>query len=94
MIDKPNVIALEISARDPRSEMLRDESRSKRLLADVQLILWPVGGLVMGVSMGLAGVGGMLRRMLYVNGLGPFQSFMNAAPCIFDGPRALVSTAN
>ena len=33
----------------------------------------------MGVSMGLAGVNGMLRRMLYLNGLGPFQPFMNAA---------------
>ena len=48
-------------------------------LADLQLILWTVGGLVMGVSMGLAGVNGMLRRMLYLNGLGPFQPFMNAA---------------
>ena len=33
----------------------------------------------MGLSMGLAGVGGMLRRMVYVNGLGPFQQYMNAA---------------
>ena len=33
----------------------------------------------MGLSMGLAGVGGMLRRMLYINGLGPFQPYMNAA---------------
>jgi len=48
-------------------------------LADLQLILWTVGGLVMGVSMGLAGVNGMLRRMLYLDGLGPFQPFMNAA---------------
>jgi heme/copper-type cytochrome/quinol oxidase subunit 1 len=31
------------------------------------------------VTIGLAGVGGMLRRMLYVNGLGPFQPYMNAA---------------
>ena len=48
-------------------------------LADLQLILWTVGGLVMGISMGLAGVNGMLRRMLYLNGLGSFQPFMNAA---------------
>ena len=48
-------------------------------LADLQLILWTVGGLVMGISMGLAGVNGMLRRMLYLNGLGTFQPFMNAA---------------
>jgi heme/copper-type cytochrome/quinol oxidase subunit 1 len=58
--------------------MLTGKQLNERL-ADVQLILWTVGGLVMGVSMGLAGVGGMLRRMLYVNGLGPFQPFMNAA---------------
>jgi cytochrome c oxidase subunit 1 len=48
-------------------------------LADLQLILWTAGGLVMGVSMGLAGVSGMLRRMIYINGLGPFQPYMNAA---------------
>jgi len=48
-------------------------------LANVQLVLWTVGGLLMGLSMGLAGVGGMLRRMVYVNGLGPFQQYMNAA---------------
>jgi cytochrome c oxidase subunit 1 len=48
-------------------------------LANVQLILWTMGALVMGLSMGLAGVGGMLRRMLYINGLGPFQPYMNAA---------------
>jgi len=48
-------------------------------LADLQLILWTVGGLVMGISMGLAGVNGMLRRMLYLNGLGSFQPFMNAS---------------
>ena len=48
-------------------------------LADLQLILWTVGGLVMGISMGLAGVNGMLRRMLYLNGLGSFQPYMNAA---------------
>jgi heme/copper-type cytochrome/quinol oxidase subunit 1 len=33
----------------------------------------------MGLSMGVAGVNGMLRRMLYVNGLGPFQEYMNVA---------------
>ena len=33
----------------------------------------------MGLSMGVAGVNGMLRRMLYINGLGPFQEYMNAA---------------
>ena len=33
----------------------------------------------MGLGMGLAGVAGMLRRMLYLNGLGPFQPYMNAA---------------
>jgi heme/copper-type cytochrome/quinol oxidase subunit 1 len=33
----------------------------------------------MGLGMGLAGVAGMLRRMLYINGLGPFQPYMNAA---------------
>ena len=48
-------------------------------LADIQLILWTIGGLVMGLGMGLAGVVGMLRRMLYINGLGPFQPYMNAA---------------
>jgi cytochrome c oxidase subunit 1 len=48
-------------------------------LGDVQLILWTVGGLVMGLSMGLAGVSGMLRRMLYIDGLGAFQVYMNAA---------------
>jgi heme/copper-type cytochrome/quinol oxidase subunit 1 len=58
--------------------MLTGKQLSERL-ADVQLILWTVGGLVMGLSMGLAGVVGMLRRMLYINGLGPFQPYMNAA---------------
>jgi cytochrome c oxidase subunit 1 len=48
-------------------------------LADVQLVLWTVGGLVMGLGMGLAGVAGMLRRMLYLNGLGVFQPYMDAA---------------
>jgi cytochrome c oxidase subunit 1 len=58
--------------------MLTGKQLNERL-ADVQLILWTVGGLVMGLGMGLAGVAGMLRRMLYVNGLGPFQPYMNAA---------------
>lgn len=50
-------------------------------LADVQLVLWTVGGLVMGLGMGLAGVAGMLRRMLYLNGLGAFQPYMDVALC-------------
>jgi heme/copper-type cytochrome/quinol oxidase subunit 1 len=58
--------------------MLTGKQLSERL-ANVQLVLWTVGALVMGLSMGLAGVGGMLRRMLYINGLGPFQPYMNAA---------------
>ena len=48
-------------------------------LSNLQLILWTTGALVMGLSMGVAGVNGMLRRMLYINGLGPFQEYMNAA---------------
>jgi cytochrome c oxidase subunit 1 len=58
--------------------MLTGLQLSERL-ADVQLVLWTVGALVMGLDMGLAGVAGMLRRMLYINGLGPFQPYMNAA---------------
>ena len=58
--------------------LLTGKHLSERL-ADIQLILWTVGGLVMGLGMGLAGVAGMLRRMLYINGLGPFQPYMNAA---------------
>jgi cytochrome c oxidase subunit 1 len=58
--------------------MLTGKHLSERL-ANVQLILWTVGTLVMGLGMGLAGVAGMLRRMLYTNGLGPFQPYMNAA---------------
>jgi cytochrome c oxidase subunit 1 len=58
--------------------MLTGKQLNERL-ANVQLVLWTVGALVMGLSMGLAGVEGMLRRMLYVNGLGPFQPYMNAA---------------
>jgi len=58
--------------------MLTGKQLNERL-ADLQLILWTVGGLLMGLSMGLAGVGGMLRRMLYIDGLGPFQPYMNAA---------------
>jgi cytochrome c oxidase subunit 1 len=58
--------------------MLTSKQLNERL-SDVQLVLWTVGGLVMGLGMGLAGVAGMLRRMLYINGLGPFQPYMNAA---------------
>jgi len=58
--------------------MLTGKQLNERL-SDIQLILWTVGGLAMGLSMGLAGVAGMLRRMLYINGLGPFQPYMNAA---------------
>jgi len=58
--------------------MLTGKQLNERL-ADLQLLLWTLGALVMGLSMGLAGVAGMLRRMLYLNGLGPYQSFMNAA---------------
>jgi len=48
-------------------------------LADIQLILWTVGALIMGLGMGLAGVAGMLRRMIYLTGLGSFQPYMNIA---------------
>jgi heme/copper-type cytochrome/quinol oxidase subunit 1 len=58
--------------------MLTSKTLNERL-SDVQLVLWTVGGLVMGLGMGLAGVAGMLRRMLYINGLGAFQPYMNAA---------------
>jgi cytochrome c oxidase subunit 1 len=33
----------------------------------------------MGLGMGLAGVAGMLRRMLYLDGLGTFQPYMDGA---------------
>ena len=58
--------------------MLTGKKLNERL-ADVQLVLWTVGGLVMGLGMGLAGVAGMLRRMLYLNGLGSYQPYMDAA---------------
>lgn len=58
--------------------MLTGKQLSEKL-ANVQLVLWTVGGLVMGLGMGLAGVAGMLRRMLYLDGLGGFQPYMDAA---------------
>jgi len=58
--------------------MLTGKQLSERL-ADLQLVLWTVGGLVMGLGMGLAGVAGMLRRMLYIDGLGTYQPYMDAA---------------
>jgi cytochrome c oxidase subunit 1 len=58
--------------------MLTGKHLSEKL-ADLQLVLWTVGGLVMGLGMGLAGVAGMLRRMLYLNGLGVYQPYMDAA---------------
>lgn len=48
-------------------------------LASLHLILWTVGGLVMGLSMGLAGTLGMLRRTLYPMGLGPYEPYMSYA---------------
>lgn len=48
-------------------------------LANLHLILWTVGGLVMGLSMGLAGTLGMLRRTLYPMGLGPYEPYMFSA---------------
>ncbi|MCL7401714.1 MAG: hypothetical protein LZ168_02875 [Thaumarchaeota archaeon] len=35
-----------------------------------------MSGLVMGLSMGLAGTLGMLRRTLYPMGLGPYEPYM------------------
>ncbi|MEN2974048.1 MAG: cbb3-type cytochrome c oxidase subunit I [Candidatus Caldarchaeales archaeon] len=58
--------------------LLTGKSLSERL-GNVHLILWTVGGLVMGLSMGLAGTQGMLRRTLYPMGLGPFEPYMNIA---------------
>jgi cytochrome c oxidase subunit 1 len=58
--------------------MLTGKQLNERL-ADLQLVLWTVGGLVMGLGMGLAGVAGMLRRMLYLDGLGTFQPYMDGA---------------
>jgi cytochrome c oxidase subunit 1 len=46
-------------------------------LADIHLILFFVGSLVMGLSMGFAGVEGMLRRTIYFNG--EYLPYMNAA---------------
>jgi len=37
-------------------------------LADIHLALFFSGAVIMGLSMGLAGVAGMLRRTLYFNG--------------------------
>lgn len=37
-------------------------------LADIHLILFFAGALIMGLAMGIAGVEGMLRRTLYYNG--------------------------
>ena len=37
-------------------------------LADIHLVLFFAGAIIMGLSMGLAGVDGMLRRTLYFNG--------------------------
>ena len=48
-------------------------------LASLHLILWTVGGLVMGLSMGLAGTLGMLRRTLYPMGLGSYAPYMSYA---------------
>jgi len=45
-------------------------------LANLHLILWVVGGLLMGLSMGVAGALGMLRRTLYPPGLGPYEPYM------------------
>ena len=58
--------------------MLTGKSLNERL-ADVHLILMTVGGLVMGLSMGLAGSAGMLRRTLYPMGLGPYEPYMTVA---------------
>lgn len=46
-------------------------------LADVHLVLFFSGALVMGLSMGLAGVQGMLRRTIYFNG--EYYPFMLSA---------------
>ncbi len=48
-------------------------------LADAHLLLMTIGGVVMGLSMGMAGTLGMLRRMLYPMGLGNFEPYMNVA---------------
>jgi cytochrome c oxidase subunit 1 len=46
-------------------------------LADVHFWAWLVGALIMTYAMGLAGSRGMLRRMLYENGL--YQPYMQVA---------------
>ena len=58
--------------------MLTGKSLDEKL-ADMHLILMTAGGLIMGLSMGLAGASGMLRRTLYPEGLGPFEPYMVAA---------------
>lgn len=45
-------------------------------LADIHLLLFFIGAIVMALSMGFAGVNGMLRRTLYFNG--EYYEFMNA----------------
>lgn len=46
-------------------------------LADIHLMLFFIGSLVMSLSMGFAGVEGMLRRTLYFNG--EYLEYMNVA---------------
>ncbi|MCS7126293.1 MAG: cbb3-type cytochrome c oxidase subunit I [Aigarchaeota archaeon] len=58
--------------------LLTGKSLNERL-GNIHLILWTVGGLVMGLSMGLAGTQGMLRRTLYPMGLGVFETYMTVA---------------
>ncbi|MEM2003221.1 MAG: cbb3-type cytochrome c oxidase subunit I [Nitrososphaerota archaeon] len=48
-------------------------------MADMHLLLMAIGGGVMGLSMGMAGTLGMLRRMLYPMGLGVYEPYMNVA---------------
>jgi len=48
-------------------------------LGNIHLLLWSIGGLIMGLSMGMAGTLGMLRRTLYPMGLGPFEPYMIVA---------------
>ncbi len=58
--------------------LLTKKSLDERL-ANVHLVLFTTGAIVMGLSMGFAGVEGMLRRTLYPLGLGPFEPYMLAA---------------
>ncbi|MEM3398729.1 MAG: cbb3-type cytochrome c oxidase subunit I [Nitrososphaerota archaeon] len=58
--------------------LLTGKNLSDRL-GNIHLILWSVGGLVMGLSMGLAGTLGMLRRTLYPMGLGLYEPYMVVA---------------